>query len=557
MDINKTINTINMLYTKKQLLNTITNNQIKNYLNNIKMIILNNFSLFDNKNTLFDNPFKNEWNNTFKNIVNIDNLPIWVSPQSINRHNDMTSTNLPNINNYINQAGGIDNQYQYQNLGIDMQIYKEKKSKSSKVISTSLFDKKLPSIDKNISHYSACLYQALKLYLKLIPDYDIHIYIDNTIINNQNKILLKLLNFCKSNDKIKIIKINQYITDNNQKKYLVEKNDKANHIGLLGAMFRFYTFLDPTISHAVHVDADNFPTQIFIDTIKMWEKDQINGLLIYKPLYYARKNINGDCVPNVLAGMFGFNKPIGKIINPEIIVKMFEYIDRQYSLFKAPYNDSCDNNVKKEFKTPFHFSFEEQALTNILIPIFIKNNIRPFIIPITFDFGDRFYIYYDQLLDTLTSEFNEFLNKKLHINKTNTILLCYVTPIYGYNIHIAIIFIHILYQCIKNNKTTYLNMQIFSNIQQTKNILSLFGFYAIYPSFNIALPIAEINNIVDNFMNDRQLPNNILFYNKLPEASICEFGCNNPSLLYQSVIDPDWKNKYEKLNIESVLEKGL
>jgi len=209
-------------------------------------------------------------------------------------------------------------------------------------------------------------------------------------------------------------------------------------------------------------------------------------MLIFKPIYYSRKNINGDYIDQIMAGMCSIKKDIHKIINPEIFVDMFEYIDKNYK-----YNIN-------EYKTPFHFGFEENALSNILLPYFITNNMNINIVPIYFDFGHSFCFYYESILSCLTQEYKNIIETNLGLSNNNICQICYVTPLYGFNIHIGIILTGFLEKCLTNNK---INMIIPDKINELKKILSIKGFYHIYPSFNIMLPIDIINYYIDELYN--------------------------------------------------------
>jgi len=502
---------------------------IKNLINKIN----NNYNPYENINNIFENIYKNYWDVTLDNLSLIDKE----TPLFVNNNYDSTSytMNIPHINNFIkNQTGGN----QYEKLGIKITKIKSASRKSTNYLSTSLFDKNLNKIAnnltkfKNINHYSICLYESIILYLEYLPNYNIRIYGDATINieNNKNENIIKLFKIINSDNRIDYYEIEQNL--NNIK--LLEK-DNLNHIGLFGALFRFYILLDPEVERCICIDADNFPMESFTDIIKNWEVESNNNLLIFKPTFYSRKNINDKCVEQLLAGMSGFKKPINKIINPLIFKKIFEYLDIQYNKFKDKYNDYCDNNVSIEYKTPFQFGFEEQALTNILIPFFIHNKQKIIIIPMYFDFGNGFQFYYYELLNYLSDDYKQIIKNKLNLDFTNITALCYATPLYSFNLSIGVILINFIDKCLKNNKYEINGKQIFKNISDIDKIkrhLSIKGFYHLYPAFNLNITIDEINNQINDLYNNTNKYNNLKII-QLTKEALHEFNKNTESI-YQN-----------------------
>jgi hypothetical protein len=123
------------------------------------------------------------------------------------------------------------------------------------------------------------------------------------------------------------------------------------------------------------------------------------------------------------------------------------------------------------------------------------------------------------------------------INKNNSILFCYASPLFAFNFHIPYILINILYIFIKNNKKSYKGIKIFKDLEKIKKHLSIFGFYAIYPSFNLSMSIEDLNKIIEDFINETNINIPIKKYDKLPTVSLNEFGTS--SLLYNNFIDND------------------
>lgn len=235
--------------------------------------------------------------------------------------------------------------------------------------------------------------------------------------------------------------------------------------------------------------------------------------------------------------MSGFKKKLNDILNPEIFKIMFEYMDKQFKLFAPGIIDECDNNRKIAYKTPFQFGFEEQGITNILLPFFIINKVDIIIIPMYFDYGAQFKFFYEDLLLYFTPQFRSIIRSKLGLHEKNIQLLTFVDPLYGYNIHFGIILVNLLHKLITNNKYKINNVDIINltDIDKLKRTLSIKGFYNMYPSFNISVNIETIFAYIDELYNGtNNLPN--LVPKKLPKEAYNEFGKDSRSS-YQNYVD--------------------
>ena len=457
-------------------------------------------------------------------------------------------------------VGGNNDQYSI--LGIKFTKIKQTNNTNKKYLSFSLFDSylnKTTNIRKNINHYTICLYECIKLYLQYLPDYNIRIYGDKSIdiVNNNNINLIKLFELINNNDSIEYFELEQSFNN-----IPLLDNDNIKHIGLLGALFRFYILLDPKVTHCILVDSDNFPTEIFCNHIKKWETESNNNMLLFKPHYYSRKNINNDCINQLLAGMCGFKKTYNTIINIKIFVKIFEYMDKNYVYLKNGITDNCDNNVKIKYNNPFQFGFEEQSLTNILIPYFISNNQKIIIIPMYFDFGHGFHLYYDKILDNLSFEYQKIIKEKLDIDISNTKSLCFVDPINGFNIHLAIILCNFIDKCLYYNKININGINIFKNdkieFENFKSSMSIKGFYHMYPTFNILMPIDKVNDYINELFNGTNNLQNLKQI-KLPTNAKNEFNKNSLDY-YKSYIDENISlnsKKYDNIILNTLLESTL
>ena len=501
---------------------------------------MDNFNPYDNKNDLYTNVYNETWSKTLDNLSSDEKtLELFVNNF---RPNDNYKYDIENINEYVNTNLKGGSMSVYESLGIELEEYKysTEKIKTNKYIVTSLFDAYVNLVEipfsKNIKHYSLCLYQSILLYLEKLPDYNIRIYGDRSLTPENHLELQILFELIDTNPRIEYFYVTQSFNDT----LLFIEN---KHIGLLGALFRFYILLDPNASLIISVDADNFPTEIFIDYIKKFEKNTNDGILIFKPYYYARKNIMNECIQQLLAGMSGIKKQKGQILNPEIFVLLINYLDKQYERFKNKFMDYCDNNLPVQYKTPFQFGFEEQALTNILLPYFILNKKDINIIPMYFDFGKYFNFYYNEILNCLSPTYYKIIKNVLSIHKYNTYIICYVTPTYGYNIHIGIILVGFIYRCIKNKKFKINGKNIFNpdKINDIKRYTSIIGFYHMYPSFNLTIDLDTINYYIDNLFNGNHDNLDNLSLEKLPKQAKKEFG--QETNFYDSYIQPDLEHE--------------
>jgi hypothetical protein len=464
---------------------------------------------------------------------------------------------IPHIGEYKkNMKGGFNG---LDSLGIKETYIHTSTRKSKKYLSTSLFDRGSKSENKNINHYSLCLYIAVKLYSKYLKDYNLALYVDKSITESDNVNVLRLLKYLTEQDFIDIILVEQELNNIN----LLDLTNK-NTIGLYGAFYRFFIYLRPDVETIIMVDADNLPTERFCDYILNFENEKYETIGIFKPLYYMRKNINGFCIPQILAGMHCIKKRDNTIMNPKIFVQIYNYIDKQYELFKNEFKDICDSNVNIKYSNPFQFGFEENAFTNIVMPYFLKKNVV--IYPLFFDFGKGFNFYYNEILVALKPEIQQKMFETLSLNTETSAYLNYCQPDNSYNLYIGIIFTGYVYKCIKNNSDIFINNE---KKEEIKKLMSISGFYHIYPSFNLQMNIFEINKIIDDLYNKNYDVR--ITYKKLPESAHKEFNkdtysyykkftandvkYNNPIVFLEQGVD--YKTKYLKYKSKYIQLKNM
>jgi len=211
-------------------------------------------------------------------------------------------------------------------------------------------------------------------------------------------------------------------------------------------------------------------------------------------------------------------------------------MNKQYKKFRIEFKDKCDNNRTIKYNNAFSFGFEENAFTNIIVPFILKSNIKTTIIPMYFDFGRSFKFYYDTILDSLNDDTKKNISDKLNLTTETTKYLTFVLPEYSFNIYIGIILVGFVYKHLKNNK-----LDIFKNdkIENLKKHMSITGFYSLYPSFNLTVPIETIYNTIEKMYNNNYKDINTFTLKKLSQDANKEFG--EETLYYKGIIDENFK----------------
>jgi len=481
--------------------------------------IMQDINIFDGVNKINMN---DQWLKTNKNLSEDDlKLDLFIEDEN---YKDKLKMNISKIKEYIStMTGGYSS---LESLGIELEYIKKTTNGNRKYLSTSLFDRGSNSENKNINHYSLCLFLAFTLYKKYLPDYNFALYIDKSISESVNDNVKTVIEHLKKENNIDIILVTQKLDDVS----LIDKTNK-NTIGLYGAFYRFFIYLNPDVETIIMIDADNFPTERFCDYVKDFELTAKNETIgIFKPLYYMRKNVNDDCIPQILAGMHCLKKEKNTIMNPKIFVLIYEYISKQYDKFKNEFYDYCDSNVKIKYNTPFQFGFEENAFTNIVMPFFLKKNI--IVYPLFFDFGKGFNFYYNEIIVSLKPHIADMINKTLSLNINTSKYLTYCLPDNSFNLYIGIIFTGYIYKCLKNNVDIFIDAIKKEHIEK---LMSISGFYHIYPAFNIQMNIYQINKYIDDLYNG-DIDNIRIKYDKLPISAYKEFGIDSYNF-YKNTVD--------------------
>ena len=241
---------------------------------------------------------------------------------------------------------------------------------------------------KDLSLYIGVCTQAIESMLKnpLWNGVTIRIYIDASVNNDSSDFLdvkREFINFCQDNEsRIELVEV--------EMPYFVHPS-KWYHHGLLGTIFRFLPLLDSDIEKCFVGDSDNLDSQYLIDALNLfYQRDGSTSIdygsgpviidsdmMVVRPLLYSRRNYNNNCIPNIFAGVFGFKKENGKVLNYKIWNNIFLFMeklfDSYYGLSIDKKSIGCDPFIYNNSSTaPFEFGFEEQALSNVLLPNYIK-----------------------------------------------------------------------------------------------------------------------------------------------------------------------------------------
>jgi hypothetical protein len=105
-------------------------------------------------------------------------------------------------------------------------------------------------------------------------------------------------------------------------------NKNNYHYGLFPVIFRYLSFFDPNISTCFIGDIDNLCTRLLAEHLKNFDKSNNQFLIIRPGASYDRPYFGKKCMNNFLAGMMGFKKNIGEILNIEIFQSFYILMDK-------------------------------------------------------------------------------------------------------------------------------------------------------------------------------------------------------------------------------------
>ena len=319
----------------------------------------------------------------------------------------------PNISAWVEkkQRGGFSSMKEFvlEKFGITITANKEVDGQNKKVISFCLFNpyfkqgvaynkskKEIFELRKPPHFYGKVLNNAIESYKHYMPDWVIRLYVDDTIPFAGNigtpaetqAAITNLQNYANG----------EVYTINFQK---IHKKIAMGHLGLIPVIFRFLPYFDENVTTCFIGDADNYCSFLMKDVLEKFHASDSKLLIFKTALGYARISPEypdkKDCIENFLAGMFGFKKEQGEILNPNIWLDLFIFMDFYYKkmYIDSPLNETTTTHTKnyvamcslavKIPDSPFFYGFEELALTYIF-PLYInKFNINVFMIPIYFD----------------------------------------------------------------------------------------------------------------------------------------------------------------------------
>lgn len=498
--------------------------------------LLNNYNIWNNKGTnIWDKFYRNYYSmsipDSIKTSIGIDKINSFYEPISNNSFGNLksfdtfTNTEIQNIDNWIKkQNGGNFNKYLIDmindKLGIKIIPVRSLDQKNKKVISLCLFNVRF--VDKNTPYvytsgrkqphfYSKVLLNAIKTYQRYLPDWILRLYIDDTIpYQPEYKESLP-------GETQRVLHI--FMTEPNMELYHVncpKLKDKTGikHFSLTPVLFRYLSFFDQDINCCFIGDVDNTCTSIHAEIIKLFCQSDAKLLIFKATDSYQRPYFNG-CIDNFLAGMMGFKKNQDEILNPQIWLSFFKFIDYYYKNMYLDKTTNIKNIVDyldciiklKLSDNPFYYGFEESAITTVLASVINKLNVVTFVVPFYFDFGMSIpEILEIELINSkylsLTIEFQKFITDifKLKFNNNKTIFDNVETYSYLFNLKnapIALLLYNMInYYYIKNKETINYKGQlikIFEDKSKFKIGNGALPFVKFYP-----LDFEEINIEDDN-----------------------------------------------------------
>ena len=352
----------------------------------------------------------------------------------------------PSISGWVDkkQKGGFTTMKEFvlEKLGITITATKEITAQNKKVISFCLFN---PFFKQGIAYnktsaeilklrkpphfYGKVLNYAIESYKHYMPDWIIRLYVDDTISSSGN-----IGNPPETEAAIQNLKAyanGEVYTINFDK---IHKKIGMGHLGLIPVMFRFLPYFDENITTCFIGDADNYCSFLMKDILGKFDASSSELLIFKTAVGYARVSPEfpdkKECIENFLAGMFGFKKKQGEILNPNIWLDLFIFMDfyykKMYLTSTLPENPTTHtrNYVKmcaidlRIPDSPFFYGFEELALTYIF-PLYVnKFNIDVFIVPIYFDMyqSDVTFVPIElkhNPFNQVTSEYKDFMTSLL------------------------------------------------------------------------------------------------------------------------------------------------
>lgn len=380
------------------------------------------------------------------------------------------------------------------NIECIWKIYKkEVEKKNYNIISISYFSKKDKSAEKKKKYFEG-LKKLYFLMKKILPDYILRVYCDQSVISN-------ILTFYHKVNK-EHIEIFQYNIP-----FLQESNNSSIHKGTTGTLWRFLPLLKTKIHHCdkkLVLDIDTFYNDMYLKLIKDLEEKNEKVYFMYRshPYYYQHKRLS--CVE----GVVDFEFLVAHFIyqSNEIDYNIFSNFLERYLVNIS--NVNKNKIIKKcEMISEFEYGIDETFMNEY----FLEKQIE-----LIKKEDSKLYILYHITPYDYKYVFFEFLDELKKLNKSKDIkvilfmeklfeILHLKSELEKYNLIEKIngkINIHKFINFIKNNKSNEANffysqllIPLFKNESYGKKIQNIFKKYFHFDFINPLL--LRLKNIID------------------------------------------------------------
>ncbi len=371
-------------------------------------------------------------------------------------------------------------------------IYKKDVKKDYHIVSVSYFSKKDKSAEKKKKYFDG-LKKLYFLMRKILPNYTLRVYCDESVISNILSFYHKV-----NKDHIEIFEYNIPI--------LHESNNHTIHKGTTGTLWRFLPLLKTKIHHCdkkLVLDIDTFYNDMYLKLIKNIEEKDEKIYFMYRshPYYYQSKRLS--CVE----GVVDFEYLVAHFIyqSNEVDYSIFSNFLERY--FVNISNINKNKIMKKcEMISEFEYGIDELFMNEYFLEkqfefvektdnkLYILYHLSPY------DYKYVFFDFLDEIKkisknkDEKVILFMEKLFEALHLkNELEKYNLINKTKKIDVNKFITFI------QNYKSNKSIYfydkLFIPLFKNESYKKKIQNVFKKYFQFDFINTHL--LRLKNIID------------------------------------------------------------
>ena len=291
--------------------------------------------------------------------------------------------------------------------------------------------------------------------------------------------------------------------------------------------------LDPDIEKCFIGDSDNYHSKFLSDALKhFYTRDTASGIdsdmLVFRPIIYSRKNYNNHCIPNIFAGVFSFKKVIGKVLNHKIWNNIFLFMEKLFAGYSGRTIDNntmgCDPFVYRNRSTaPFEFGFEEQALSNVLLPNYYKiSRKETSIIPICWFHPLEISKYYSiniwkKILDLFSNEFIKHFKELLHMDVDINDPRILSWMFFDNNLHIMTLILNLVKELVTTipDNSAGTNIKIFKSTKDINDMLKLLGVIplaVLYPGFEINITKDKYTEVFKELKAGKKLSFDLFLY---------------------------------------------